>query len=98
VKYLKGNISISPAAMDKLKRHHFPGNVRELQYAMERAVIMAESELLGADDILFSPIEQNSPGIQAESPMNLSEMEKQTIVNAIDKHRGNITKAAEELG
>lgn len=98
IKYLKGNISISPAAMEKLKRHHFPGNVRELQYAMERAVIMAESEVLGADDILFSPIEQSSPGTPAESPMNLNEMEKQTILQAIDKHRGNITKAAEELG
>lgn len=98
IKYLKGNITISRAALDKLRKHHFPGNVRELQYAMERAVIMAESETLGAEDILFSPIEQNIPGSLQEAPMNLSEMEKQTILQAIDKHRGNITKAAEELG
>ncbi len=98
IKYLKGNITINRAAMDKLRRHHFPGNVRELQYAMERAVIMAESETLSAEDILFSPIEQNTPGSLPEAPMNLSEMEKQTILQAIDKHRGNITKAAEELG
>ncbi len=84
--------------MDKLLNHHYPGNVRELQYIIERAVIMADENILQANDLIFSPIESTSV-METEPPeMKLSSVEKNTILKVIEKHNGNITRAAKELG
>ncbi|MEO7833972.1 MAG: sigma-54 dependent transcriptional regulator, partial [Ginsengibacter sp.] len=97
-KYLKTNLEFDAKAIEKLKQYSFPGNVRELQYTMERAVIMSEGEILSASDLIFSPIE--SVVVKEEEPkdMNLSSVEKNTILRVIEKHSGNISKAAKELG
>ncbi len=97
-KYLKPSMSLDNSAMEKLKQYHFPGNVRELQYTIERAVIMSDKEKLGAEDLIFSPIEAS--GTTAEEPreLNLRNIEKNAILRVIEKHNGNITKAAKELG
>lgn len=97
-KYLKTNLEFDAKAIEKLKQYSFPGNVRELQYTMERAVIMSEGETLSASDLIFSPIE--SVAIKEEEPkdLNLSSVEKNTILRVIEKHGGNISKAAKELG
>ena len=99
-KYLKKGTTLSPSAIDKLEMHSFPGNVRELQYIIERAVIMADTNKLQACDLIFSPIESSSPieTPQTQDGSNLSEMEKNAILRVIDKHNGNISKAAKELG
>ncbi|MCD6065754.1 MAG: sigma-54-dependent Fis family transcriptional regulator [Bacteroidetes bacterium] len=98
-KYFKTNLELSPKAMDKLIEYHYPGNVRELQYIIERAVIMADAELLQPNDLLFSPLETGSKAISEEdSETKLSAIEKQTILRVIEKNNGNITKAAKELG
>ncbi len=98
-KYLKKGVTLSQSAIDKLQIHSFPGNVRELQYIIERAVIMADSNELQAHDLIFSPIESSTPETkQNQKDSNLSEMEKNTILRVIDKHNGNISKAAKELG
>lgn len=97
-KYLKGVLELGKTAKEKLMQYHFPGNVRELQYTIERAVIMAEDKLLESKDIIFSPIE-SAPVIDEEpADLKLSAMEKNTILKVIEKHNGNITKAAKELG
>ncbi|MET4081808.1 two-component system response regulator HydG [Pedobacter sp. UYP30] len=96
-KYLKSKLSFGKSAEDKLMAHGFPGNVRELQYIIERAVIMADDSRLAADDLIFSPIEKKEE-IAASGMMKLSNVEKITIINAIEKHQGNITQAAKELG
>lgn len=98
-KYLKNNLSFDKKASEKLLRYHYPGNVRELQYCIERAVIMAEGDTLSADDIIFSPIEQSleQPAVNG-SNHNLTEIEKHTIMKVVEKHNGNISKAAKELG
>lgn len=97
-KYLKPNLQLDAKAIEKLRQYPFPGNVRELQYTMERAVIMSEGEVLTASDLIFSPIE--SVVIKEEEPkdMNLNAVEKNTILHVIEKHHGNISKAAKELG
>ncbi|MEO8855221.1 MAG: sigma-54 dependent transcriptional regulator [Ginsengibacter sp.] len=97
-KYLKTHLQLDAKAVEKLKQYPFPGNVRELQYTMERAVIMSEGEVLTAADLIFSPIE--SVVIKEEQPkdMNLNAVEKSTILHVIEKHHGNISKAAKELG
>lgn len=97
-KYLKPNIQLHVTALEKLQTYPFPGNVRELQYTIERAIIMADSEQLEAKDLLFSPIEAPVEELAEEDDLKLSTMEKNTIMRVIDKHSGNITKAAKELG
>jgi len=55
-KYLKPAMELDQKALIKLQHYHFPGNVRELQYVMERAVMMADGPVLRADDLIFSPL------------------------------------------
>jgi len=97
-KYIKPKIEFDKKAIDKLQAYHFPGNVRELQYTIERAVIMADGESLQADDLIFSPIESARQMEEEKPDMNLGTVEKNTILRVIEKHNGNITKAAKELG
>ena len=97
-KYLKPSVDFEPAALQKLRMYNYPGNVRELQYTIERAVIMADDHVLHADDLIFSILE--SP---ADTPVDidnvpLSTMEKNAILRVIEKNNGNITRAAKELG
>lgn len=97
-KYLKPNISFHDSATDKLLQYPFPGNVRELQYTIERAIIMADHDVIEAKDLLFSPLETPVDDASETDDMKLSTMEKNTIMRVVDKHNGNITRAAKELG
>ena len=56
-KYMKTTPDFDKKAMEKLLSYHYPGNVRELQYTIERAVIMADEEVLQPKDLIFSPLE-----------------------------------------
>lgn len=96
-KYLKSPIGFDRRAEEKLLNYQFPGNVRELQYIIERAVIMAENEVLEGKDLIFSPIEQ-VPEDPRNSESKLSDLEKNTILRVIEQNQGNISKAARELG
>jgi DNA-binding NtrC family response regulator len=98
-KYLKPAMDFEPAALQKLRMYNYPGNVRELQYTIERAVIMADDHIMRADDLIFSILE--SPSDKSNIDMDnvpLSTMEKNAILKVIEKHSGNITRAAKELG
>jgi len=97
-KYLKPVLDFDTKANEKLLSYHYPGNVRELQYTIERAVIMADEGILQAKDLIFSPIEAQSVEADEPSELKLSAIEKNTILKVIEKHNGNITKAARELG
>jgi DNA-binding NtrC family response regulator len=97
-KYLKPRFQLANSAEDKLRNYHYPGNVRELQYTIERAVIMADGDLLEAKDIIFSPIETVHETEEEPRELNLSSVEKNTILKVIEKNHGNISKAAKELG
>ncbi|HEX8658070.1 MAG TPA: sigma-54 dependent transcriptional regulator [Hymenobacter sp.] len=95
----------SAAALHKLRKHAWPGNVRELQHAVERAVILgAGPVLLPADFSFRNPEAAITSAATApvrtlvESPLPLLEVEKNTIQQAIERHQGNLTKAAKELG
>lgn len=98
-KYMKQAFRLSAAAKKKLMNYAFPGNVRELQYVIERAVIMADGDTLDVEDIVFSPIEQVAKAPAAPVvTRNLEEMERAAIEDVISKHNGNISRAAKELG
>jgi two-component system response regulator HydG len=94
-KYRKEILSMTPEAITKLKKYPWPGNVRELQHALERAVIMADSNVLQESDFLFS--RKGNDAAEADT-LKLNEVERAAVVKAIQLHNGNISKAAEELG
>lgn len=97
-KYLKAGLQFDKSAKEKLMHYHYPGNVRELQYSIERAIIMADDDVLQAKDIIFSPIETSRNFDVQPAELKLSSIEKNTILKVIEKHSGNISKAAKELG
>jgi DNA-binding NtrC family response regulator len=90
------NIShVADETLQLFKRYSWPGNVRELQHALERAVIMADSNVLQESDFLFS--RKGNDAAEADT-LKLNEVERAAVVKAIQLHNGNISKAAEELG
>jgi DNA-binding NtrC family response regulator len=94
-KYNKPNLKINQQAHEKLLRYSWPGNIRELQHTIEKAVILSESNIIKPDDLYLrtgSPVNMNS------SVSTLEEMEKQMIQQALEKNNGNFTAAAEQLG
>ena len=97
-KYIKPELEFDNKAIEKLMSYHYPGNVRELQYTIERAVIMADEDVLQPNDLIFSPIESAAASDNEPEEMKLSTIEKNTILKVIEKNNGNITKAAKELG
>ncbi len=97
----KYNLSIkrlSPSTIKRLEKHTWPGNIRELQHAVERAVIMSESSVLEPNDFFLSQIDDTKTGEIDTTNLNLEETEKILIRKVIDKYGGNISKAAKELG
>ncbi|WP_340065154.1 sigma-54 dependent transcriptional regulator [Ascidiimonas aurantiaca] len=96
-KYNKAPFTFAPGFISKLKKHDFPGNVRELQYVLERAVIMAEGTVLQVEDLVFSSIER-SVAPTTPTTMNLDDLEKNAILTVLEKNKGNVSKSAKELG
>ena len=94
---------ISPAAQQKLLAYHWPGNVRELENCIERAVVMAQGEILGADDIALNPvISRESPGDVAarliQPGFSIEDFERTLLEASLRKTGGNQSRAAELLG
>ncbi|MDR0995570.1 MAG: sigma-54 dependent transcriptional regulator [Tannerella sp.] len=92
--YGKDGLSLSDEAAEKLRRHPFPGNIRELQHAVEKAVILAEGSRLEAGhfDLPFPrPTSQKTPS-------TLEEMEQRMIEQAMEKCKGNLSQVAAQLG
>jgi DNA-binding NtrC family response regulator len=88
---------VSTSTLKRLEKHNWPGNIRELQHSVERAVIMSESQMLEPTDFFLSQMENKTEEINSSS-LNLEETEKMLIRKVIDKYGGNISKAAKELG
>jgi DNA-binding NtrC family response regulator len=96
-KYDKTVAPVAAATLDALRGYSWPGNVRELVHAVERAVIMAEDASLRLEDLLVKG--RAMPAEAAEdAELNLEALEKTAIRQAIAKHGGNLSKAAQELG
>jgi two-component system response regulator PilR (NtrC family) len=108
-----GNVKpeVSPAFIEKLTKYNFPGNVRELENIIERAITLCENNLLEVSDLQFSqkikPVSQPKSVVDSTSPpaatmttksFSLKGLEKQAIDRALKQTRGNRTKAANLLG
>jgi transcriptional regulator with PAS, ATPase and Fis domain len=95
VKYNKPGLKINQQAQEKLIRYNWPGNIRELQHTLEKAVILCEGKILRSEDFLLKPV-MASQSHPAET--TLEEMEKRMVDHAIRKNHGNLSAAAEQLG
>lgn len=96
-KYDKTQLKINKQAQEKLLKYNWPGNIRELEHAIEKAVILSDSNILKPDDFFLRPVTGNNTG-NMDTTLSLEEMEKKLITAALDKHPGNITAAAAQLG
>ena len=95
-KYQKPLLSFDPVTLKKFEHYSWPGNIRELQHSIERAVILCESDMLMPSDFFFTQFEI-SETINFDK-YNLDEVEKIIIRKVLNKNEGNVTKAAKELG
>lgn len=98
-KYQKQSLQIAPETLQKLLNYHWPGNVRELKHAVERAVILCDAAVLTTQDFLLQKaLSENHVAPLQQDDLNLERMEKQTIQQALRKHKYNISHAAKALG
>ncbi|MBO3697436.1 sigma-54 dependent transcriptional regulator [Roseivirga sp. E12] len=95
-KYGKKGLFIPDNIFKRLMKYDWPGNIRELQHTLERAVIMSDGKQLQVGDLAIGNTNQaDSPQLAS---LNLEELEKWAIESAVKKHQGNISNAAAELG
>lgn len=97
-KYGKNHNKLSEATMTRLNKHQWPGNIRELQHALERAVILSNTAVLQPEDFNFNTTNVETDQQLNLEQFNLEEVEKILIRKVLKKYNGNITQAAGELG
>jgi two-component system, NtrC family, response regulator HydG len=95
-KYGKSLLKTDKTAMEKLMQYNWPGNVRELQHMAEKAVILGEGKLLHVEDFFFGARAHFKESLT--DILDLETLEKEAIRKAIDRYRGNVTRAVKDLG
>ncbi|GHB24316.1 sigma-54-dependent transcriptional regulator [Mongoliitalea lutea] len=99
-KYQKDIRKAGEALIKRMQKYHWPGNIRELQHSIERAVIMSSRNVLQPEDLFtqnhLAPEKQEE--LVSLEHLNIEDVEKILIRKALQKHNGHITRAAEELG
>jgi DNA-binding NtrC family response regulator len=93
--YRKNLSGFEDAAMKALLAHPWPGNIRELDHAVERAVLMTQSPCVKAIDLGLRPARDGSPRLE---DMSLEEVEGLLIKKALQRFNGNVSHAANALG
>ena len=94
-RYRKKITGFEPPAHEALTRHQFPGNVRELDHIIERAVLMSQGTQIKANDLGLTTAADGSPRLEE---MSLEEVEAFLIKKSLARHGGSARKAAESLG
>jgi transcriptional regulator with PAS, ATPase and Fis domain len=88
---------VDKRALDQLVAYRWPGNVRELENVIERAVILAGGDKIGASHLPLLAAMEVSPGVSGDA-LNLEEMERASILRALEQTGGNKAEAARLLG
>ncbi len=94
-KYGKPSLKLTAQALEILSGYEWPGNIRELQHTIEKAVILTEGNLIKPEDLML----KHSTGERYEiSDKTLDDMERQMIINSLSDNKGNKSAAADQLG
>ena len=96
IKYKRNGIKVDKSVMTKLKKYSWPGNIRELQHAVERALILSDGKVIQSAELLIN--ETNPHPRKNTDPMTLDEMEKQFIQQSLMENGSNVTDTARTLG
>ena len=94
-KYNKPDLKINQQSLDKLMGYSWPGNIRELQNTIEKAVILSETAVIKPEDLYLRPVAEIK---NLDSIATIEEMEEKMMLLALEKNNGNFTAAAEQLG
>jgi two-component system response regulator HydG len=95
-KHIRG---FTRAALDALLSHPWPGNVRELEHAVEQAVVFCERDLIGVDDLPFSPPEERVEPLSLMIPgITMAEVERYVILKTLEAVGNSPSRAASILG
>ena len=95
-KYNKTNLKFSAKTIEDLFKYSWPGNIRELQHTIEKAVILCDNNVIQSHHCWTNS--QYDYIAMSDNTLNLSENEKRIITKALQKHKGNISSTAYELG
>jgi DNA-binding NtrC family response regulator len=96
IKYSKPHLRIHGKAIKAMQEYSWPGNLRELQHTVEKAVILCSSDVLQAED-LFMDKKYLIPPHRNKDISALEEAERITILSALDRNNGNVSRTAKEL-
>ncbi|HEX3866932.1 MAG TPA: helix-turn-helix domain-containing protein, partial [Gemmatimonadaceae bacterium] len=94
-RYRKSITAFDSGAMQSLLGHPWPGNIRELDHAIERAVLLAQGDQIRGGDLGLRAA--SGPGARLED-LPLEDVEKVLIQKALSRHDGNVSRAAQALG
>jgi len=95
-KYKRLGMKIDKAVMAKMKKYYWPGNIRELQHAIERAIILSEEKVIQSAEMLIG-VNIIQPKKEMHT-LTLDEMEKQFILQSLDENESNVSQTAKALG
>jgi DNA-binding NtrC family response regulator len=95
-KYKRVGMKIDKGVLAKMKKYYWPGNIRELQHAIERAVILNEGKFIESAELVISA--SSIKPKQEHQPRTLEEMEKIFIIQSLDDNQGNVSQTAVALG
>ena len=95
-KYKKPRLEFKKSSFQKLAKYDWPGNIRELQHTIEKAVIMTADNFIKPDDLMFQAVDKT--GETSSELFNLFNHEKMLIEKALKKFEWNMSKTAKELG
>jgi len=93
-RYGRDSLKINTHALEKLANHDWPGNIRELQHSIEKAVILSDSPVLKPSDFSFSSIQRSN----INTELTIEEMEKKMIIESLRKYNNNMSEVASRLG
>lgn len=95
-KYEKSGLKINQKGREALLKYNWPGNIRELQHSMEKAVILSDTKVLDENSFSFGGnLGQQRDDFQFRT---LEEMEKEMIVACMEQEKGNLTAVSKKLG
>ena len=94
-RYRKRLTAFEPSAMQLLLEHSWPGNIRELDHAVERAVLLAQGDQIRVQDLALRGSGAAAPRLE---DLTLEEVERLLIQKALSRYDGNVSRAAQALG